>query len=855
VIGQTVSHYKILEKIGSGGMGVVYKAEDTRIQLPVALKFLPVEMTGDERSKRRFVREAQAAFALDHPNICNIHEIDETEDGRLFICMSYYAGESLKERIARGPVPVEEAVRTVSSVATGLARAHGEGIVHRDIKPGNVFITREGEVKILDFGLAKLAGRSRVTRTGVSPGTVAYMSPEQATSNDIDARSDIFSLGVVLYELLTGRAPFEADHEAAVLYKILNVQPTPVREQRADCPRGLERVIDKALQKDIGDRYQTIAELQGDLERVLQGIAPTAKLSRPRLRSRPAIGLVAIALALVGLALSPPLKETIRTWLGSTGAPEELHVAVLPFENVGGDPTNQAFCDGMMETLTSKLTQLEQFHGSLWVVPASDVRKRGITSVAEAAGAFGVNLAITGSVQPIQEGVRLTMNLVSVASKTPRQLSSSVTDVRMMDIAMLQDKTVREMVGMLDVQLAPGAQEALAAGNTDVSQAFADYVRARGYLQRHEDPSNIDLAIDNFTRAIKQDPSYALAYAGLGEAYWLKYDATKNKTWIDPAIENCNRAAALNDELAPVHVSLGIIDDGTGRYEEAVTHFQRAIELDPASVAGYRGLARAYADLGRLDEAEATYRKAIETKPDYWAAHNDLGLFLYGQGRYRDAVEEFREVARLTPDNVWAYLNLGAAFWYLERWEEASKMFRRAIDIKPSRAAYNNLASVEYILGHYAEAAKMYLEALAIDNGRYGTWANLANSYYWAAGERDKADGAYRRAREIAEGQLKVNPRDANVLVDLASYNVMLGDDQAARARLEEALAIDSDDLFVEYAAAHTYEQLGERDKALEWIGKALAKGYPVGEITRDPFMQKLKEDERFEQLLADRGQ
>ncbi len=851
MVGQAVSHYRIIGEIGSGGMGVVYKAEDTRIGAPVALKFLPEELTADESSKRRFIREAQAAFALDHPNICNIHEIDETADGRLFICMSYYEGESLRDRIAREPVDPLEAIRIACSVAAGLAKAHAEGIVHRDIKPANVFVTQEGEVKILDFGLAKLTGRSRVTKTGASPGTIAYMSPEQVTGSDVDARSDIFALGAVLYELLTGHAPFEADREAAVMYRILNEAPEPISKTCGECPRGLQLVLDKALQKAPGDRYQTVTEFKDDLDRILQGLVPTVRRWR-RWPSRPVIALSALLLAVTAVVVTPSLRRTASRWLPLPVGHEVIHVAVLPFENIAGDPANQAFCDGMMETLTSKLTQLEQFHGSLWVVPASDVRRNGAASASEAVAAFGVNLVVTGSVQATRDGLRLTMNLVSVESEVPRQLASSVMDILMTDIAALQDRIVLQMADMLDIRMTPGVRTALAAGNTGDSQAFDAYLRGRGYLERHEKGNNLDLAIESFNLAIERDDSYALAYAKLGEAYWLKYNVTKDTNWITRAKDSCTRAAALSPDLADVHVSQGIVDRGTGHYEDAVTHFQRAVDLEPGNTNGYRGLASAYADLGRAGDAEATYRKAIETKPDFWAAHNDLGMFLLRQGRYADAAVEFREVAALTPDNVWAHSNLGAAFYYQEKWDEAADAFKRALEIKPFRPAYNNLATIAYIKGNYDEAVRTYLEALAMDNTDYTTWANLGNSYYWSTGERPKAMDAYRHALELAEEKRKVNPRDVKTLVKMASYYAILGEPAAARSRLEEAIAIAPDDLTIIYYASHTYEQLGDRDKAMDWMAKALDKGYPVGEVEQDPFMQSLKTDERFIRLAAE---
>jgi serine/threonine protein kinase len=331
-VGGTISHYRIKEKLGGGGMGVVYKAEDARLKRTVALKFLPPELTRDENAKRRFVREAQAASALDHANICSIHEIDETPDGALFICMACYDGETLDKILQRGPLPVEEAILVVRKVAEGLTKAHAHGIIHRDIKPANIMVTRDGDVKILDFGLAKLRGTTKITRSGKTMGTFVYMSPEQVKGADVDPRSDIFSLGVVLYELLTRRLPFDGDHEAAVMYQIVNTDPKPLADGRRDLPAGLQRVVDKALRKDASLRYQTAAEFKEDLERIAGGTKPVWARKRHRLLGFSVASIVAaVAIAAAVISYNPQVRRALTGLLPDDIG--QVHLAVLPFEN------------------------------------------------------------------------------------------------------------------------------------------------------------------------------------------------------------------------------------------------------------------------------------------------------------------------------------------------------------------------------------------------------------------------------------------------------------------------------------------------------------------------------------------
>jgi tetratricopeptide (TPR) repeat protein len=846
VIGQTVSHYKILERLGGGGMGVVYKAEDTRLKRVVALKFLPSELTRDEDAKERFVREAQAASALDHPNICNIHEIDETPDGQSFICMAYYEGETLAQKVARGPLPVDEAVEIVCGVAAGLAEAHKNGIVHRDIKPANVMVTNGGEVKIVDFGLAKLRGAARLTETGRTPGTPVYMSPEQIRGDELDGRTDVFSLGVVLYELLAGSLPFAGEAQPAVQFSILNLEPKPLSKFRRDVPERIQAIVNKALHKDPARRYQNAADMRDDLKRVMAG--RRMRINRRRLLkfSLPVAVLCAVLLAIL---LEPTVRDAVSRLLPFDRTPGEKHIVVLPFENIGGDPANQAFCDGLMETMTSKLTQLEQFHGSLWVVPSSEVRNREVTSAGEARREFGINLAFAGSVQRLSDRYRLTLNLIEIGDEPPRQLSSTLFDNSIASLPELQDEAVLRMAAMLNVELKPRAQEVLFAGGTAVAASYDSYVQGRGFLRHYESEDNIDRAIALFEHAIKEDSTFALAYAGLGEACWRKYDATKDEQWVDRAVESCTRGYELNNTLSGVRVTLGMVRLATGKYDEAAAEFKRALVLDRANADAYRGLAKAYTNLQAFDKAESTYKKAIEMKPDYWAGYDDLGLYYYFRGRNDDALVQLNRALTLTPDNSRVYNHLGAVYYAQERWEEARRAFTRSIEIDPTYRVYSNLGVIEYIEGHYAESAAMIEKALELNDQSHITWLNLANAYYWMPGKREEAYKIYRRAAGMAEAARKINPHDPYLLTDLAGYYAILGDSERTVSLLDEAQAIAPDDMWVMYRHGHALEQLGDRDEALEWIGAALAAGYQKKEIDRDPFLADLRADERFQRL------
>ncbi|MEJ2721996.1 MAG: tetratricopeptide repeat protein, partial [bacterium] len=356
--------------------------------------------------------------------------------------------------------------------------------------------------------------------------------------------------------------------------------------------------------------------------------------------------------------------------------------------------------------------------------------------------------------------------------------------------------------------------------------------------------------IDSFRRAVDLDPQYALAFAGLGEAYWRKYRAALDTKWVAEAIENGERAVELDDRLIPVRVTLGMIYAGTGEYEKAIAELGEVVALDPGSAAAYRELAVAYAGAGSLDEAETAYKKEIELRPLYWGGYYDLGVFYWRYDRPDDAIAMFREVIELTPDNPWGYNSLGAAYYNLDRLDDAREMFERSIEAMPNYRAYNNLGNLDYGDGRYADAAAMYEKALELSDKSYITWANLANAYYWLPDRRGEAYNIYGRAAEMAEEQRRINPRNPRLLTSLAGYYAMIGEREKAVTLTEQALELAPDNSRIAYYAGFTYEQLGDRDKAVEWIGKALTLGYPLEEVERDPWLVDLRADKRFQDVF-----
>ncbi len=860
MVGQRVSHYEILQKLGEGGMGQVYKARDLKLNRFVALKFLASSLLDSTSAHARFLQEARAISALNHPNIATIYDVEESEEGP-FLVLEYLGGGTLRAKVQQNfaigrKLPVEQVVGYAWQMACGLAHAHRSGIVHRDVKTSNAILNTEGTVKITDFGLAKFRDSSRITLAGSAFGTPAYMSPEQAEGEDADFRSDIFSFGVVLYELSTGELPFRGDNNSAVIYQIVHASPRPPEEVRADLPEPLRQVIRVCLEKKPEGRYQSMEELLVDLRplRTELGIVSTDPGAEPTMTMPPhrsaghtsgrrQFGRWAVAaLALAALLGGIGLVVSQRT------LPRAKQVVVLPFTNVGGDPAYQAFCDGLVETLTTMLTQLEQFHGSLLVVPASEVRRELITGARQAQQMFGANLVISGSVQRSGDRIRLTANLVD--TKTVLQVASRTVDTQMEDPVALQDGVVAQVAELLEIHLQPDVRQSLAAGSTKTPQAYDLYLQGRGYLQRFDNQGNYEDAIPRFQQAIKLDPNYALAYAGLAEGYLRKYELTRDLPWLEQARAAGGRAIELNDRVSAAHINLGVIQTIQGHYDDAFREFRRALELDRVSASAYREMAKAYAAAGQVQEAEATYQRAIGMHPNDWLGYKDLGAFYVRYARYSAAEAPFRKVLELTPDNYIGYRNLGALYHFMDRQAEAEGALNRSIAIKPTNLAYLNLGTLYFFQGRYAEAASMDEKAVALGSNDYVIWGNLADAYRWAPGLAGKAPETYRRAIQTAEEQLRITPSDPSLLASLAVYWGKLGNSPKALGLAEESRRLAPKQPWVHFKSALIYELAGDRDRALAALAEALRDGYSPKEVRGEPELNKLRKDPRYDRIV-----
>ena len=857
--GTIIGRFAIQELLGKGGMGEVYRASDLRLKRQVALKRIAPHLRGDKRSRERLWKEAEWASRLSDPHIAAVHDVID-EENELFIVMEYVEGQTLRRRLAE-PISIIEFLSIATECALALAAAHNAGVVHHDIKPENIMLTPSGQVKVLDFGVAKnLPSQPESTLSTQSctgfVGTLNYMAPEAVREEKSDSRADIFSLGIVFYEAIAGSNPFRAKSFLETSDRILHHDQVPLCELNPKLPAEFDRIVGKMLAKDPAQRYSAAADLAVDLralERTLteSGVRVIRQLPVARRRwAMPWGTLILAAASLVAIAVYTPARQQLKIWLGISPIPRTKQVAVLPLSVADGDAQTAAFGAGLTETLTAKLTQLTG-DPSFQVVPATEIRGKHVSTVDDARKEFGANLVLEGSLH--KSGQQVRVNYILVDARTRRQLRAESLTFAATDSFAAEDAVVNGAIRMLELEIQGRQRKALETHGTQVAGAYDYYLQGRGYLQNYDREENLDSAVQVFERALAIDPGYALAYAGLGDAYWKKYRSNKEPSWIEKSRAACQQASRLDSKLSSAHACLGTLSAGTGNYQEAAREFERAVETEPTNDDAFRGLAGAYERLGKPEEAENTYRRAIELRPHYWAGYNWLGAFYYRHVRFREAAEMFNQVVALAPDSFLGYSNLGATYVEQARYADAIKILEQSIAIRPSDYGYTNLGNAYFFLRRYEEADQAYQQAIKLSEKDSLLWWNLGDGYYWTPGKRSQSVAAYRQGITTAEEELRVNPKNSYSYGVLAICHAMLGEKKLALDALGSGLQLSSADPFLLFQAALVYNQFGQSDEAIAWLKKAQTAGYSQARIRDYPNFDSLWINPRSQELLRGR--
>jgi len=753
--GSTIAgRYKIIEELGRGGMGVVYKAEDTKLKRTVALKFLPPEFTHISEVKERFMREAQAAAALDHPSICTVHEFDEAED-KTFISMAYVEGQSLKKKIESGPLEIDEALGIATQAAEGLQEAHNRGVVHRDIKSANIMVTEKGQAKIMDFGLARVAGGTLVTKEGTTMGTIAYMSPEQARGEAVDHRTDIWSLGVILYEMFSGQLPFKGEHDQAVVYSILKEKPGSITDLKAGIPMSIEQVVSKALEKNPDKRYQHIEELLDDLRSISEGIVPKrvkARLRREKLLKRKRTFLYAgvagllIIMTVIALSIFTGRAEAIDS------------IAVLPFENLSGDPEQDPIAEGIHDALITDLAGL----GLKRVIARSTVMrfKGKDTPPKKIAQDLNVKRLITGTVLRSGDRVRVTAQLINPTTQAQVWAQNYERDLR--DILSLQNEIVSAITREMKLQLSPQEETRLASAPTVNPEAHVAYLRGRSFLSKLT-PEGIEKGLAYMQQAIDLDPTNPLPHAGLALGYCLigHGPSPPPDVWAR-AKEAARKAEELGGSLAETEAALGLINlYFDWEWAGAERAFRRALALNPSLPDAHRNYSWYLMVSRQRDKAEAEMKRAIAVDPLTPLYNSDLGWQYWSVGRYEEAIDEARKALELDPNFDQALAFIGYMYTEKEMYEEAIAVHQKLSALYPIMWKWP-LVHTLVQAGRRDEARKMLANFLEGDPKPKGAWDGwFLAEIYAALGEKDEAfrwlEAAFKERHSFLPW-LRINP-------------------------------------------------------------------------------------------------
>ena len=845
------TRFRIEKLLGAGGMGKVYRAFDKELSRTVALKTLQPELVSDPTVIQRFKQELLLASRISHKNILRIHDLNDFE-GTKYITMAFIEGRDLSQILKEdGPLSLDRSLKVIRQLCEALDAAHAEGVVHRDFKPHNVLVGKDDQVYVSDFGLATSleSAQMGMTRSGAVVGTPRYMSPEQVEGKRVDSRTDIYSLGIVFYEMVTGQVPFSGESTWQLMYQRVQQTPTDVKQVKPDLPDYVARVIMHCLEKDPANRYQSAKEIVADLDASRSPSlsttylpSRTVQINIPVVQNRWWYAVAGGGIALVTLFFAipktrhlvfPPPKSVVSTSTvaavnGLPSIAKGKYVAVLPFRVIGDQSALGYVADGVVEAISAKLFQLKDVH---LTAPAAAAKTDPKSPLPQVAKELGVNLVVHGTVQGAGDNLRITVTLDNMAEN--RLVWSQEFAGLTGDLLTLEDQIYGRIVEALETKPSSAELAAASAHPTENIEAYNDYLRGRKSIAGNVDDATVQTAMNFYNAALQKDPGFALAYAGLADANLEMYFQKKDKFWSDKAIEAAKKAESLNSKLPEVHSTLGSVYGATGQTVQAIAENKRALELAPNSDEAYRRLGNAYIANNQKEEALRALEKAVDLNPYYWNNLTALGNAYHRFGEDDKAAKLYSQTIQLEPENPAGYSNLAMVYFSQGKYEDSIASFQRALQLKPSATIYSNLGTAYFYLKRYSEALPMFEKAVEM-NPTSENLGNLADGYR-LAGNQEKAKQTYDRAISQGFKELQVNPRNADLVGTLAFYFARKGDMEQAREFIKKARTLNRSSVNLIYIAAVIDTIDNKPSDAVKELKVAVAKGYSPSDVASDP--------------------
>jgi len=828
LVGRRLGRFRILSRIGQGGLATVWRAHDELLGRDVALKVLNDSIAQSPKVRKRFVHEAQAASLLDHPGIVTVFDAGEC-DGLAYMALTLVEGETVSDVASRCLMPLDEAMRIVTAAVDALTHAHARGVIHRDVSGRNVMIARDGRVFVLDFGLALVAGQSRVTTSETTLGTIAYMSPEALQGSRLDARADVYGMGVVLFEALTGSYPHAGDRTEQLAFAKLNLPARRPSELRPDVPPQVDWIVQRALARDPSERYASMGEMLTDLR--IHGRDAGIPVPNDPPRVAPA----------TRISRRDPAQESQAT------IPDPAYIAILPFRvtgSAGGDVAIRTLAGRIADTVAAAIGADRAIH----VVPVPEPEREQRDGEAETdwAKRLGINLVLRGEVARFAPRIRVTYSVRDPWRGV--QVAGAVVDGSDAQPFDLEDDviaSVRERLGIQHVQRETRARP------TDPAAADK-YQLALRYLVRHDHEASVDGAIHLLEPLAVAEPACVEHIAALGRAYLTKWRLTQERSWEARAASACERAMARDPLHPQVLLLQAEIDEACGQSGRARTGFLATLAAQPGSIDARLGLVRLLMQEQRWDDAEAECVMISRDAQDDWRAFNRLGVIRFRRGNYQECVEPWRRVLELVPDSVRGHLNIGSALYHLDRFDDAIEAYRAALTIEPNPVALTNLGTAFFHQARFEEAVMVLERAVAMRPAEADLWGNLGNACRWIPEQRPRMKEALERAVALMRDRLEGHPQDAEGRARLAGWLMNLGQRDEALEQIHAAIASAPDDVRCLARAGYVHADAGDHPSAIHWFREAVRRGYGTRELERSPVLANLREEPEFQRVLEE---